>query len=499
MRAITPIGLCIVAGLIGGLAGCRSTAPVMLLRTPATLDNSPTASPPALSLEGDAPVTLEEAIRNALRTDSGIHARVLRYRRAAGDLAGIQPESPEIRAGYDTNHDRREGWSSRQAYQYVRQWEDSLSLELRITPPNPWQLQAERNAGRADRSIAQADLLAREQDLACDIVEASLKMLYFQRMLKLQTAFATRALRVRTEVQDALDRGNVTSSDYAEARRLSDNALTTQYRMEARLSEIERDLRLLTGIDPLRLELEALRRTPLLPFPMPEPAGDEALAASLAAEHPTFIGSHWGVFRSEAESREASVARVPWIRHLASGYAWREGERTGGSQSESRETGTTRSIEDSGDENDGHEWWVGVGVDLPVFEWLSSESRLRRMAVTYAREYSDRMASRVHGDIVTTLRTARRRQAELERTRQRFKRELPSLQRLATTAKNQGLAGAIEALRAQSAAVDMAAMLADVSLREALGRLDFLRASGLSPVIASAPTTDSASPLAIAD
>ena len=542
-----------------------------------------------------------------MRTDARIQELAARCHRAAGELAGIHPESPEVRASYGDSRDRRVGQSweedwgtstrtgvqrtsgsgsqtterreisetefgdpfdpdqiaiedsvtreSSESSEYEttrsrassyeaataldreRRREDEISLELQIRPPNPWKLGAERDAASAVRTLAEAELLAREQELVCDAVEAGLKLLRHRRMLRVQTAFAVCASRLRGRLFEAFESGSVSAEDYGEACRLAADAAAAQHRLEARVSELERELRFLTGVDPGQIALNGLHAAGLAPFSIPADTDEDgALIAALVPAHPVVLASQWNLHRMEAEWREARAARVPWASHLAVGYAWWEGSRTGygtfGSTRTERETTTSTSLqsqsersttsgtetetpsgdmtdreetarqssesrstsketevetstntgtESSRESNDGYEWWVELGVEIPIFEWLSGETRARRKAVAVARGARERIERRVALDIDAALQTLRREREALETSRQAFSQDIKGLRKLAALARRRALAGELESLRIEKNVVEMAILLLDGSLREALARLDLVRAAGCAP------------------
>lgn len=552
-------------------------------------------------------VSFQEAILHALRTDADINELAARCHRAAGDLAGLHPESPEIRVGYEESRDNRRGWFSRQqsgrstssgeqlstssgsqttereqtsltefgdpadpdqtsiensttretsrsseretsrsrstssetttGTDFQRQDEDGISVELRIRPPNPWLLSAERQTGKAAQTIAEAELLAREQELACDIVESGLRLYYQKRMLRLQSAFASRAEDVHGKLRSAFESSGLSAGDYADGCRLTANTITSQHRMEADVADLERDLLELTGVSPSRLELEALSGAAIFPFSLPNgQVADNDLAASLTAAHALVLRSQWTYRQMEAEWKEARAANIPWVSHLAAGYAWWEGGRDGygnslSSGSENRftsshsvenetETSFTESTEiespsndvtareetarqssasrtdstererelsnstskdRSHNENDGEEWWVEVGVNVPLFEWFSGQSGVRIKAARAAREAFDRVKHRVHSDILTALHSTRNTRDILDKSRTRFSSELPSLTQLASGARDQGLSGEVDALRIEESATEMAIQILDCSLREAVARIELVRSAGLTP------------------
>ncbi|MDD4871581.1 MAG: hypothetical protein PHR77_13575 [Kiritimatiellae bacterium] len=588
-------------------SGCRSLSPPDITLKPFVLDPIRNQTPP-LDLTGTNTVSIQDVIAHALRTDADINERAARCHRAAGDLAGIHPESPEIRVGYDRSRDDRRGRSSGQewgsstqtgvqrstgsgtqtterqqtavtdyanpldpnqtsiedsttqessqsyeretfrshssffksssAFDYQRQQEDGVSIALRIAPPNPWLLSAERQAGKAVQTIDEAELLVREQKLACDIVEASLRLHYQQSMLRLQTAYVARVSSVQENLRTAFEKGGLPADIYAEGCRLMSTALAKQHRMETSITDLERDLRLLTGVDPDRLALDALREASIVPLSVPkDQTNDVAWASLLTKSHAVVLSAQWNLHLMEAEWKKARIATIPWASRLMAGYAWWDGTRYGyGSFERSGfETQTTASqstrdrtnmsnthgteVESSGDvttrdgtaqqssvtrtdqnetqkensssagsetsdaENDGKEWWVEIGVEIPVFEWLSGESRVRKQAAKSAREACERVQQRVYSSILSALHATRQTRDTLQQSNLRFHREYSNLNQYASIARLQGLPGEVKALRANEEIIEMAILFLDCSLREALAKIELVRAAGLSPFL----------------
>ena len=238
----------------------------------------------------------------------------------------------------------------------------------------------------------------------------------------------------------------------------------------------------------------------------------------------------------EAEWRKARIANIPWASRLMAGYSWWDGTRDGygsfersgsenqtttaqsnkdetdvsnthGTESEvpsgdittrdetaqqstntktdstetQRENSSSAGTETSNAENDGQEWWVEVGIEIPIFEWLSGETRIRRQAAKAARDSYERVQHRVYSGILSALQATRQTSDSLQQSRLRFHREYSNLMQFASTARRQGLPGEVKALRVNEEIIEMAILFLDCSLREALARLELVRSAGLSP------------------
>ncbi len=591
------------------LSGCRSVPPSDFTLKTSALD--PVYSQvPLLDPQDTNTVSVKEAILHALRSDADINELAARCHRAAGDLIGLKPESPEIRLGYERSHDDRRGWalgeevgnriqtgeqrtsgsgtqtsidrdltsrtspgalinptqttvedsitressrsseyetfrsesfSSRNSadLDFQRQKEDGISVALRVRPPNPWLLSAEKQAGKSVQTIAEAELLVREQQLACDIVEASLRLHYQQSMLRLQTSFVARVAPVHDRVRKAFEKGSLTSEDYADGCRLMSAALAKQHRLESEVADLESSLRQLAGVDPSRLDLAALRKAAIIPGSVPKnQADDNTWASSLLASHALVLRAQWTLHLMESEWKKSQAAGIPWASRLIAGYSWWDGTRygyrtyersgfetqtttsqstrneteisntqgteyeapsgdvtdhtgTGQQSSKARrestetqqETSNNSGSESSNARDDGDEWWVEVGVEIPIFEWLSGESRVRKQAAKAAREAFERVQQRVYSYILSALNSTRRTSDALQQSLLRFQSEYASMNQFVSTAKRQGLLGEIRALRVNEELIEMALLSLDCSLREALARIELVRVAGLSPAL----------------
>lgn len=424
---------------------------------------------------------------------------------------------------------------------YSKQQDEGLSVELRLKPANPWALRAERKALRSAKSVAEAELLEEEQDLACDILEFATRIHYHRQMAVIQRAFAERAQSVHDKLFKAVSGGGLSQEDYADGCRVSSSALAGQHRLHSRLNEMELAFRELTGLDPHEVDFHELEAASITPYPISDQTDhDSDTVASLMQSHPSILIADSNLKRSKAEWDLARIANYPWATHLGVGYAWSEGQsystrefesasdestrsssssqksQTEWSESESTETetpsgdfttqteesiqtGTSESqsvgsedqrswssgSETSGDSYDGTEWWVEVGIEIPIFEWLSGETRARRRVASAADESYDRIYTRTQHQILNALNAARRNKTELSKAKASLDRQLPELKKLAASAWQQGLTGELESLRIEESVVDMLILLLDCSMRESLARIDVVRASGTAPSLAS--------------
>lgn len=593
-------------------SGCHTVQPGELSARPLTF--APAGRPDALIDPATTNViSIRAAILYALHTDAEIGALAARAHRAAGDLAGVLPASPEIRFGYENARDTRTGWSwdtetgsgtgserrftKRTGEQSTERWQttltdfgdvfdpdqtsvehsstreammsteedrrrsssswteqtagtewheqdaEGLSVELRLRPPNPWQFLAERQAARSALALVETELLAREQELICDILEAGLELAHRRRMLAIRVAFAAHADSVKQKLRDAFAVGSLPPDDYADACQLSASAHAGVLRLEARTAELHRDLRRLTGLDPARLDCEAIAHIAVFPFaglPDPDRSGD--WAASLTAAHASVLRAKWLLHQLESERNQARSAGIPWIAHVAAGYAWRDGTRSGYGRA-SRVSSTRRSSSASGNENevetsttearesetpsgdvetrtetgiqsgttqtrssgsesetessmrneqvrardDGEEWWVEIGIDVPIFEWMSGHAQTRQTAVHAARQAVDQVERRVHYDILAALQLAQREDEALQRARSWLERELPELKRLAAVQSRLGLAGEVKALRTVEDGIEQELLMLDCDMRAALARVELTRVAGLTPILDGEP------------
>lgn len=421
--------------------------------------------------------------------------------------------------------------------------QEAMSIELRLRLPNPWELRSARGAARAAWTMSEAELSLRESWLACDVTEAAARLHFTRRAQELRRDLLRRLQAGQDRLQRAFLQGALQAADYADACRFFASAVADEQRVAARAIELEQEWRRLTGLEPGHVDFGGLERAPICPVaPAADPAEDHRWADRMTPAHPALLLAQWNLRRCEAERSEARARNIPWVSYLAGGYGWRESSGTGfesfqgsgvetrtesssstereleisGSRSTeqetptgdqttnarggtqyttsqsfrtgtSREQSTTSGSETSRRDDDSAEWWVVVGVDVPIFEWMSREGRDRVRTLGAAREASERLAMRIHRDLLGALAFARQSRLAEAQARERLDRGTESLSHLPDSARLQNTKTELENLRIEATRVELAALRLDAALQELLSRTELVRAAGQIPALDPAP------------
>lgn len=420
---------------------------------------------------------------------------------------------------------------------HLREEEDGMSLELRLRLPNPWQLSSARSAARASQAMTETELVQRERWLACDIAAAAARLHFMRRMQSLRRDFQRSVVTGQERIHRAFLQGALTAADYADNCRFFASAVADEQRTSIRVIELEQDWRRLTGLDPDRVRLAELESAPIWPLDVPtNSAADAAWAAQVAQAHPAVLLSRSNLRRCASEWRETRARTMPWPAFLAAGYGWWDGEgdglqtfersgyetRTGTSSStelefevsrsqnsemesptgdrtstaergrqttvsssSSTETGKEASTgsgsEKSRRNDDGTEWWVVLGIEVPIFEWFSSEGKRRALAVGTAQEMTERLLARIHHDILTTLEFARKSQLAAQQARERLTQSDDILKRIPVQSRTQGIASELAAMRVDASMLELSILQLDSALQDILTRNELARCAGLFP------------------
>ena len=441
----------------------------------------------------------------------------------------------------DTVTDTQGAQTSRKSSRYTSsayttdigdQSEDSLQLRLRYYPPNPWLLAAAGGAARAARWMNQAEMVEEEHTLICDAVEAAVEIAYGERILRVREAFAKSCRALHDDVRRAAEEGNLPRTDFLDARLRLASAEAEREQAADRLATWRQKFRASTGVDPERVTLHTVE--PGAVFPMKaaeEAAGVSALAPGLARQRPDMLAAYWNRLRHEQEWREARAAGYPWFDYVEVSYSrWdvldhrqrtveKSRQETGvtsqsATQSQSRretqeertsngevetgtsestawetgsssgteyETGTGFSTESSSGSSDGDEWWVGVSVAIPIFEWMSRQKGERYRALVEARRGYEAGLARAEREIRMAGQVLQKSLAEYGTIRRSFEEDRREIERLAETSETMGLAGRLEALRLRERSTEIAILALGRAMGVALDELHLCRVTGLAP------------------
>jgi len=407
--------------------------------------------------------------------------------------------------------------------------EDSYRLGLRYFPPNPWLMSAAGAAARAERWMAQAELVVEEHELICDTVEAALQIAYGERMLLVREAFADDCRALHDEVRRAMEEGSLGRSDYLDARLRLAAADADRERDVVRLAQWRQEFRMLTGVDPERVEFKPMEAGGIIAL---GDAGDAAaLAQTLAPQRPDVLVAHWNQILYEGEWRESRAANYPWFNSVEVAYTRWDGEdarrrtvestrtetsttsqrtssesvrseseerttssgdyeagtsagsswQTGSSRGSESETTSGFATETAYGDTDGDEWWVGFSVEIPVFEWISKQTGERRKALEEARKGYESGLMRAEREIVLAGEALRKSRMDLDTVTSSFAKDRREIDDLVSSSQEMGLEGRLEALRLQERGAEIAILSLDRALSAALDELHFCRVSGLAP------------------
>lgn len=533
VRGAELVAVVIAALLLSG--GCRSTG---MLDEMMAVSPYPDRDILATVATNDArPLALSEAVAYALASSPRISALRAAVHREAGNAAeAATPRSPEFRFGFGHEDEDARGWaretetgsSRRTGVETVRrsdytssshtadvgdQSEDSLRLGLRYFPPNPWLLAAAGGAAHAMRWMAQAKLVEEEHDIICDTVEAAVQIAYGERALRLHEAFSAECRALYEELQRAAEAGDLPRTDLVDARVRLASADAAREREAARLASWRQKFRMSAGVDPDRVVLRSVEAGAICPVTLTNGAPQvSALARTLARQRPDVLAAHWNRLRYQQEWREARAAGYPWLNHVEGAYTrWdtsdhrertvekssRETDVTSelGSITETEhESGTDYSTESSFGSADVDEWWLGVSVDLPIFEWFSRQSGERHSALAEAQRGYEVGRARAEREIVMASQVLQKSRTELDTLHRSFERDRREIEQLAEISAAEGLAGRLDALRLRERSTEIAILSLDRATAVALDELQFCRASGLAPGQPPPPTLASGPP-----
>lgn len=412
------------------------------------------------------------------------------------------------------------------------QSEDSLRLGLRYFPPNPWLMAAAGGAARAMRCMAQAELVEKEHDVICEMVEAAVQIAYGERALRLHEAFSTECRIFYDEIQKVAQGGQLGRMDLVDTRLRLASAEADRERAAGRLSSWKQKFRMIAGVDPDRVVMRTVEAGAICPISLAKGSGKEvAITRTLARQRPDVLAAHWNRLRYEQEWKEARASGYPWLNHIELAYTrwdifderertvdknWSErsatsqnstggevrseteqtetsngevetgsgqGSRseTGSSSREQSDRGSGKSKEYSSASADADEWWVGMSVDIPIFEWLSRQSGERHKALVEAQRGYELGRARAEREIVMASDVLRESRADLEKMVASFDRDRNEIEQLAEVSASAGIEGRLEALRLKERSTELAIISLDKAMAVALDELQFCRVSGLAP------------------
>lgn len=537
----------LLAALLG--AGSVGAQPVHAAET----------APPNATLDTTAPadtnrLALVDAMARGLATHPSLRHLLAEAGLRAGDAASLRfLRSPEIRGGYGRSETRERGFnqrnesgteteigtagssgttrqfgvpldtreqtetsrreaqsqSTRQGYDDARDSEWEWELGLRLYPPNPWLSRSQQDAAQASHLLSRARLWEETHGLACQMVEAGVRLQYASRMLGRQRQLARDGEALLVRVRDAAARGYLAAEDEWDANARVSGLLADVQRLAQEQADQRAEFRRLTGVDPARVDYSVLRPGNVLRLPPLPPAG-ETRARQLAKRRADVLMAHADQARADAAWHEAQARRYPWITHADIAYSeWERDDESWGrfdesgrstetiarSSSEVRPStfevqdqvgtelreGRSRSTgtESGASRGTGSSWWIGAGVDVPIFEWVSREHHVRRATLSETRQSVQDVLAWAEADIrlaAAAVHEARRRHAAMREDHDRFQAAAPP-----APEGDADLPRALSGLRLRQSLLDYELRVLDLEMRSVLAELDFCRAAGLVP------------------
>jgi len=361
--------------------------------------------------------------------------------------------------------------SSSTSLGYDSGWRETWGLGLRLFPPNPWAFSGQRNRAAAAAYVAQADLRRAQVELAADVASLYSEIVYLGEDIRLLEELSELHKQGFEELRDLRKQGAATLGDEVQMYRrhlswLSALRRTSQERDDARrtlagLVRIPYDqLEVTTNMPALRpLEAPGSDTAPLHEAAMRNRSDLHAAywraieaEAALRESRSTYIPWFSYIEGSYRERRGGSIEsrsseETSRTDQSTGSVRTRSGSSTqtqGGTESgvsetfvngdiQSRDSSTTtRSSAETGvsadtttrsdksverstrtgsttieDDNDADEWYIGLGIDVPVFSWLRRGAAARAIEHRRAVEFLERLeqdVARQVRDAVASLR-----------------------------------------------------------------------------------------------
>jgi len=418
-------------------------------------------------------------------------------------------EWPRVSRSRETSSSRTRSSEETAAEDVQTRSEDGFSLGLRYEPPNPWLMVAEVGAARAKEAYETCRLLEERHRLACDIVAAAARVGHQQRIVRLWRQYASECDALSPRVAAAATAGYIPQEDTIDMRLRHTASRTGLQRAETKLRDAQFEFEELTGLPADEVILGPLRAGRILRTPLAvTPDGIAELAQSRADVR----AAGWVVSQCRGEWHAARAKRMPWVRALEFEYDWWDDERTSrqdfsktssssttsseesfertfptqtrqwqSSEGSETEPGTSSGFENGGETSDGDSWWVSVGVEVPIFEWLSSETPLRRQTAREARHAYEDARQRATREIRTAQDNWTRARPQLDQERRRTAADITELRAMADQLRRGGLIGEFEALRVRERILEAASSYVEQSLRVADMEIHLCRVAGVVP------------------
>jgi outer membrane protein TolC len=284
------------------------------------------------------PMTVDQAVERAEACNPQVHAL-----RAAIDLAKQRKsaasdfEEPEALLAWGNLGDEFGNFVS------TGNNDKESRAGGRLYVPNPFLIVPRVSARTAEVMASKADLQDTLWLVECDVRRLSAELYYLAEDMALATELAHAQSEILKDVRVRAQQGAATASDVVTAvqRQLEtqNNLDLTRHRHQL----VQRDLAALLDTPPTSLQIVTAALTPLF---LPEstfalwPVREVALAS-----RGDVAALHWRALAARSAYREARNVRIPWFKEITAG---------------------NREPTD--------QWWVGIGVTVPVFSWTKNHT-----------------------------------------------------------------------------------------------------------------------------
>jgi len=320
--------------LLAGCAAPEHPSPTLPSARPPQPQAQAATSKPALT----GPFTIESAVARTVEANPQLRAlraavAVAKQRRAAA----TDIPDPEATLAWG-NFDDEWGATSLQ-HRNATEWRTGG----RLTPPNPFLVAPRVSARTAELLAARADLAAATWRMACEIRRLFAEIDYWAQ----DVALATELVRLNSELlADARGRASQGAATAAEVVSAVQRQLQAQSQLDqSRHCEqlARRELAALLNWPAASLELAAHSVSPFAASDGPVNVEQFELAA--LQQRGDIAALRWRALAAAAAYREARNVRIPWLEDV-----------------------------DVSHRNPSSEWWVKVGVRVPIFTWTKNHA-----------------------------------------------------------------------------------------------------------------------------
>lgn len=344
---------------------------------------TPAARTPAASPRVRARLSADEAVATAKKNSARLaelHARVATAHE--GIAAATQRENPTLQA-------------TKVRFDRLLAGEPRVSPSLRFRPERPGEIDAREAAAKALEQAAQAELALEEIAL-----EAEVRWLYDDVVLcDVEAATIERMAAARRKLADEMKARTTTSTATAVEADLTELS-AIEAEGAARDRRAARALALAAlldrmGVDPSSdVEVIAPPDVSAQKWP-PDPLPSERVLVERAiARDGRIRAAGAGIDAADARLRQEELRRVPWPTFVDVGYAFTPGSEPGLG------------------------WFIGAGVELPVFQMNGAAIRTAEAAKDASRRNLDTQVETIARDVRARVREVNAAAALVTRLRE---------------------------------------------------------------------------------